>query len=485
MPRLLVNPGTPHQWEIALKPGANTLGRSSGCDGQVDHESVSGTHCQVMVNGDSVLVKDLGSTNGTFLNRAPIQEAKLTAGQRLQLGGVEMEFIADPPRTAASPVAVRIARPVATSATASAPPAASGSAVAAAAIIPAASTSATTPAASVSTTAPPAPRLSVRLASHEAAPPPPSAPAPYVADEYSAEPSGPAMCKYHPKSTATYLCPQCQLHYCDLCVTSRPDGTRTGKFCRRCSAECVALNIQLYAPVDRHANFFSSLPGAFAYPLKPKSLTFLAAGTLFFALVDFLGSYSIWLRIVYIGYTFAYLQRVIHTAAQGSDEAAGWPDISAFWDDIFVPFLQTMGLFLVCFGPAIGLGFWAGFEAFKSGNADPTKMVLIIAAIVGGAAYYPMALLALAMFDSIVSANPMVVIPAMIRVPVEYLVVLVITAVILVVRIAERVLVDFIPVAVLPELITAAVVLYFLTVQGRMLGLMYYAKRHKLGWFNR
>jgi hypothetical protein len=467
MPRLLVNPGTPHQWEIPLKPGTNTLGRSSACDGQVDHDSVSGTHCQVMVNGDAVSVKDLGSTNGTFLNRAPIQEAALTAGQRLQLGGVEMELIADPPRTGASPVVVRLAKPVATSVSATAPPATS---------TPAASTSATTPA---------APRLAVRLASHEPAPPPPSAPAPYLADEYSAEPSGPTMCKYHPKSTATYLCPQCQLHYCDLCVTSRPDGTRTGKFCRRCSTECVVLNIQLHAPVDQHANFFSSLPGAFAYPLKVKSLSFLACGTLFFALVDFLGSYSIYLRIVYIGYTFAYLQRVIHTAAQGSDEAAGWPDVSAFWDDIFVPFLQTMGLFLISFGPAIGLAFWAGFEAVKDGEADPTKLVLIISALIGGAVYYPMALLALAMFDSIVSANPLVVIPAMIRVPLEYLVVLVLTGIIFVVRIAQSFLVDLIPVPVLPKLITAAIVLYFLTVQGRILGLMYYAKRHKLGWFNR
>jgi hypothetical protein len=469
MPRLLVNPGTPHQWEIPLKAGANTLGRSATCDGQVDHESVSGTHCEITINGESVLVKDLGSTNGTFLNRAPIREAPLAAGQRLQLGGVEMELITDTPRTAANPVAVRIARPVATSTSATAPAATS------------------TPADSLSATTPAAPRLSVRLASasHEPAAPPPSAPAAYVPDEYSAEPSGPAMCKYHPKTTASYLCPQCQLHYCDLCVTSRPDGTRTGKFCRKCSTECVAMNVQLLAPVDRHANFFTSLPGAFAYPLKAKSLTFLACGTLFFALVDFLGSYSIYLRIVYIGYTFAYLQRVIHTAAQGSDEAAGWPDISAFWDDIFVPFLQTMGLFLICFGPAIGLMFWAGFEAVQGGNADPTKMVLIIPALIGGAVYYPMALLALAMFDSIVSANPLVVIPAIIRVPLQYLVVLVVTGIILVVRIAQSFLIDLIPVPVLPKLITACVVLYFLTVQGRMLGLMYYAKRHKLGWFNR
>jgi len=456
MPRLLVNPGSPHQWEIPLKTGANTLGRSSACDGQIEHDSVSGTHCQVFVNGESVMVKDLGSTNGTFLNRSPIQESALVPGQRLQLGGVEMELAPDPPR--AAPTALRVTLASATAA-------------------PAAATTANPPVAP--------PRVSLRVATHEAVPPPPSAPASYVPDEYSVAPEGPAMCKYHPKSAARYLCPQCQLHYCELCVMSRPDGQRTGRFCRRCSTECVALNVQLVAPVDHHANFFTSLPGAFAYPFKAKSLMFLVLGTIFFALVDFLGTYSLYLQIVYIGYTFAYLQRVIHTAAQGSDEAADWPDISEFWQDIMVPFFQTVGLFIVCFGPSIGLAFWAGFDAVKSGDADPVKMMLIIPAIIAGAAYYPMALLALAMFDSIVSANPLVVIPAMIRVPLEYLVVLILFAIIFAVKIAEGFLAELISVPVLPDLIVAGVGLYFLTLQGRALGLMYYAKREKLGWFSR
>jgi len=53
------------------------------------------------------------------------------------------------------------------------------------------------------------------------------------------------------------------------------------------------------------------------------------------------------------------------------------------------------------------------------------------------------------------------------------------------VKIAEGFLADLIPVPALPDLIAAGIGLYFLTVQGRMLGLMYYAKRDKLGWFNR
>jgi hypothetical protein len=465
MPRLLVNPGTSQQWEILLKPGTNTLGRSPACDAYIDHGSVSGTHCQIVVSGEAVAFKDLGSTNGTFLNRTATAEGTLAPGQRLQLGSIEMEYIADPPRTAttAPPSPMRVSL-------------AGNASVAAVSSVPASE--------------PPKPRLHVTT--HEAPPPPPSAPASYVPDEYSESSEAPAMCKYHPKSVARFLCPQCQLHYCELCVTNRPGGERTGKFCRKCSGECVAINVQLIAPRDQFANFFASIPGAFAYPLRRRSLIFLIAGTVCFAFVDFLANESVFFRrygwyiqAVYIGYTFAYLQRLIHTAAQGSDEAPSWPDISAFWDDIGVPFFQTLGLMLVSFGPALAMVIWVGYDIFSGGSAEPQQLLLLGIAVLGGAIYYPMALLALAMFDSIISANPLVVIPAILRMPLEYLVVLILSGALIALKFVGGFLGAHLPIPVLPGLIMAGIGLYFLTVQGRLLGLMYYAKRDKLGWFGR
>jgi hypothetical protein len=420
------------------------------------------------VNGAEVIVKDLGSTNGTFLNRAPVQEATLMAGHHLQLGGVEMELIADPPVSAPAPMSIRLA-------TATASPSANPTV--------GAPISATSPTAVSSA----APRIALRVTAHEtpAAPARPE-PAVFVPDEYAERPgAGPAMCKYHPKTAARFLCTHCQLNYCDLCVTSRPGGQRTGMFCRRCSNECVGLNVQLVREGAEKENFFATIPGAFAYPVKGSGLMFLICGTLFFSLVNFLGDYSLYLRIVYVGYTFAYVQRVIQTAAQASDEAAGWPDISEFWQDIMIPFFQTLGIFLICFGPAIGLGFWVGWEALANSAVDPQKLVLIAAAVAAGAVYLPMAFLALAMFDSVVSCNPLVVIPAMLRAPLEYLTILVITGLIFSVKIVQTILLSFLAVPVIPELIAAGIGLYFLTVQARMLGLMYFAKRQKLGWFNR
>ncbi len=471
MPRLLVNPGTPQQWEILLKPGTNTLGRSPACDGQIDHGSVSGTHCQIVVNGDTVAFKDLGSTNGTFLNHTPITEGMLTAGQRLQLGNIEMEYIADPPRSAGAlpapaPIRVSLAgSPVATT-----------------------TVSSTAPRAPAPPPEPPKPRLHV--ATHEAPPPPPSVPETYVVDEYAQSTEAPATCKYHPKSVARYLCPQCQLNFCELCVASRGGGGRTGKYCRKCSTECVAINVQMIALEDKFANFFTSVPGAFAYPVAPKNWMFLLSGTMFFGVIGILESassffspYAWYLRVVYTGYTFAYLQRVIHTAAQGSEEASSWPEISSWWDDIMVPFFQTVGLLLISFGPALGMLFWMGAEMKNTGAPQMWQLAGLGLSVLAGAVYYPMALLALAMFDSLMSANPAVVLPAIFRVRLEYLVVTVLTGLLIGVKYLGGFLSELVPVPAVPDLIVAAIGLYFLTVQGRLLGLMYYAKRDKLGWF--
>jgi len=103
MPQFIVNPGTPSAWELPLQPGTIRLGRNADNDVQIEAGTVSGTHCTITLNGDTVTVKDLGSTNGTFINGAPIQEAVLEAGQTLHLGGVEMAFYAELPAAAAEP----------------------------------------------------------------------------------------------------------------------------------------------------------------------------------------------------------------------------------------------------------------------------------------------------------------------------------------------------------------------------------------------
>jgi hypothetical protein len=113
MPKLVINSGTAAAVEYELKPGLNSLGRGFNNDFRLDDPSVSAAHAEIIVEAGSVTVKDLRSTNGTFVNRSQIREAFLQPGQVLSLGGVEMLFVAEAAAGAAAPggVARTIALP--------------------------------------------------------------------------------------------------------------------------------------------------------------------------------------------------------------------------------------------------------------------------------------------------------------------------------------------------------------------------------------
>jgi pSer/pThr/pTyr-binding forkhead associated (FHA) protein len=64
------------------------LGRSSKCDMVVNHVSVSRRHAQITLGDSTVLVSDLQSCNGTFINDERVTQASITRGQCLRLGNV-------------------------------------------------------------------------------------------------------------------------------------------------------------------------------------------------------------------------------------------------------------------------------------------------------------------------------------------------------------------------------------------------------------
>ena len=90
--RLIINPGTPQAWEIQLKPGLNRIGRGDDNDFVINHQSVSTHHCEITVTDSTVTLRDLGSTNGTFVERVPVTEIQLHTGHHVQFGSVGMVF---------------------------------------------------------------------------------------------------------------------------------------------------------------------------------------------------------------------------------------------------------------------------------------------------------------------------------------------------------------------------------------------------------
>jgi pSer/pThr/pTyr-binding forkhead associated (FHA) protein len=80
-----------------------TIGRVEDNAFQLAEPSVSSHHCEILLRGNDVVVKDLNSTNGTFINGQPVTETVLKPGQVLRLGQVELRLDGDgaPPPPAA------------------------------------------------------------------------------------------------------------------------------------------------------------------------------------------------------------------------------------------------------------------------------------------------------------------------------------------------------------------------------------------------
>src|ERR1700720_1415424 len=78
---------------IELHLGVNRFGRGKDNDFQIEHSTISARHCEMALSNDGVVLRDCDSTNGTFLDGEPVQEARVEAGQSVHLG--EVEFLVE------------------------------------------------------------------------------------------------------------------------------------------------------------------------------------------------------------------------------------------------------------------------------------------------------------------------------------------------------------------------------------------------------
>ena len=74
-----------------------TIGRGPGNAFQIPESSISGLHCEVLLRGNELLVRDMRSTNGTFIKGRMITEGVLKMGEVLQLGEIGLRLeVSDP-----------------------------------------------------------------------------------------------------------------------------------------------------------------------------------------------------------------------------------------------------------------------------------------------------------------------------------------------------------------------------------------------------
>lgn len=78
---------------IPLRAEPCIIGRSSKSDVQIDQESVSRNHARIASAPQGYVVRDLGSTNGTYVNDDLVEEAVLRDGDQLKIGRTIFKFL--------------------------------------------------------------------------------------------------------------------------------------------------------------------------------------------------------------------------------------------------------------------------------------------------------------------------------------------------------------------------------------------------------
>jgi pSer/pThr/pTyr-binding forkhead associated (FHA) protein len=93
-PALVVRAGGGRAGESFFPSEERTLiGRSPECDIFLDDVTVSRRHAELVRDGDTFTITDLGSLNGTFVNRKRIESARLEDDDEVQIGKYRLTFL--------------------------------------------------------------------------------------------------------------------------------------------------------------------------------------------------------------------------------------------------------------------------------------------------------------------------------------------------------------------------------------------------------
>jgi transcriptional regulator with GAF, ATPase, and Fis domain len=90
--KLVVLKGAQRGKEFVISGDAIRIGKVEGNEVVLPEETVSRVHCEIIRDAKGHLLRDLHSTNGTFLDGAEIREAYIRAGAVITVGTVQLKF---------------------------------------------------------------------------------------------------------------------------------------------------------------------------------------------------------------------------------------------------------------------------------------------------------------------------------------------------------------------------------------------------------
>jgi hypothetical protein len=337
---------------------------------------------------------------------------------------------------------------------------------------------------------------------------------------------GPYFCKNHELSLATRRCFPCHEEFCEECV--KP--VNANYHCLSCG--------QMVTPIPPEEQGLPQptmgerLNDMLHYPFKGEGLWMVILGSVFLWLLSFAGWRG---SALGYGYLYAYLMKMCRASATGRETPPPWPSFGNWADDLASPLWQFFLVRTICLAPALlyifltlpapldfmlgGADQPSGYEMeepeapeevlpeialLKDPQADlgevqerntrkkiersaerrawnaPGPLLYVLMFL--GLGYMPMALLGLILYRSYAALSPVFVFKSIAKVPQEVMLAygLLLIAEIGFFTASRTQLVPFVG-----GLIGAAVWLYFMMVQMRVLGIMYFYNQKRLGWFTR
>ena len=421
---------------VQLVEGVNRVGRMEGNEVVVADPSVSGSHCELVVEEDSIRLLDKGATNGTFVNDERVEERVVFQDEVIRFGDVsfrldtgirvtvEVEEVLDEmPLEEQEPAVEAVA---------------------------------------LEATKSPGIRLSNKP---EPAPATPAALATGGSETVSGnEPPG-------------------------LSLTRRaePPNPPTGTKTEAPGEEYLRAYIR--KEPDAKTNFMAEIGPAFSYPLKGDGLLKIFLMTLFTsAVLSTPLGFVKGLAILAIGYSFSFLVSILNsTGVCHENDIPDFPDFTSWWDDAIVPAFQVFLIHGVTYGPAAAfLIFGSEHEfLFDDEAALPGLMDLVVTGLLFlmGLAVQPMCYLLVGILDTVMSLNPIAIFVSIWRVLGHYSVCLIVLALAnLAVIVGNIFVANIIPIPFLPGFISDLVFFYMMMVQMRLLGMLYQVNKKRLGW---
>lgn len=279
-------------------------------------------------------------------------------------------------------------------------------------------------------------------------------------------------CAHHPDTVATWRCRRCKRALCAACPTEQAIRQVVLRSCPDCGEPG---RLEALEDVDREPAMFRRLVReAPVYPLVGRG-RYVLLGAVLLCGAYFL-AWDVFIADLIFGalltlYVAAYAIEVLRVSSTGEAEPPEWPDYTRFYGEIVLPTGHLLFSAVVAFGPA------ALADLFAPAGLRWLRLPLLVA----GGAYWPMAVLALGLHRTLESMAPWHVLAAMVKVPRAYAVTV---AMVWAAGAVGLLVPTVVPWGVLAFVVGLPLQIYALTVAMRVIGVLYYAHRHTLRWFD-